>query len=476
MKKIIFILFFLLLNMAVFGQNTVQITPVYRAGTPFQNPLDSIFINWTGKPDGYSSLYTGQYLRNYFSLRKDTVKSQNYTQKVMDSLLAGLKPFTGEAIFNKGAKFGTAQYSRVNGNGIYTFKTDSSTALFNSDSLYIHFADSASLLITKNKFNQLAINGDSSLTAHWSYDYGYLGSQHGDTNWSIQIHPLYGTNFIGNTDSTAYDFGALPDQLAYDGGDNYGNASHLIFSRDSMDFEIWAGGDSVHYPNIIAGYHLHLSDNYLYDSDDNRYAKIKDVPGGGTGSLATLTPGYGLSGSVYNGNTAYTWKADTSAIATLAHYNGVIPTWATDHTVSSFNSRTGAVTLSKSDVTAALGLTGSKPVFTDASGNPTTTALGASNQFIKADGSLDGTSYAATSSLTAYVQLSHIITRETPTGTQNGTNVTFSLAHTPLSGTESVFVNGLLQGYTDDYTISGNQITFTLAPLSGDKIRVNYIY
>jgi len=66
--------------------------------------------------------------------------------------------------------------------------------------------------------------------------------------------------------------------------------------------------------------------------------------------------------------------------------------------------------------------------------------------------------------------------RETPSGTKNGSNQTFTLANTPISGTEMVFVNGILQepGAGNDYTISGNTITMLTAPLSTDKLFVTY--
>lgn len=71
---------------------------------------------------------------------------------------------------------------------------------------------------------------------------------------------------------------------------------------------------------------------------------------------------------------------------------------------------------------------------------------------------------------------SNFVTRETPTGLVNGSNVTYTLANTPTSGTEEVFLNGILQepGAGNDYTISGGTITYLTAPVSGDKIRVNY--
>jgi len=70
-----------------------------------------------------------------------------------------------------------------------------------------------------------------------------------------------------------------------------------------------------------------------------------------------------------------------------------------------------------------------------------------------------------------------VVTREVPTGDVNGSNMEFVLANTPNVGTEQVFVNGTLQqsGAGKDYSISGDTITFSYAPQSGDIILVNYI-
>lgn len=76
---------------------------------------------------------------------------------------------------------------------------------------------------------------------------------------------------------------------------------------------------------------------------------------------------------------------------------------------------------------------------------------------------------------TAFVT-SHKVTRETPSGTINGSTTVFTLAFTPVAGTEEVYLNGILQdaGAGNDYTISGTSITMLAAPLAGDKLRVNY--
>lgn len=66
--------------------------------------------------------------------------------------------------------------------------------------------------------------------------------------------------------------------------------------------------------------------------------------------------------------------------------------------------------------------------------------------------------------------------RETPSGTIAG-GTAFTLAHTPVAGTEEVFLNGILQEPGgEDYTISGTGITFVGALISGDRLRVSYHY
>lgn len=70
---------------------------------------------------------------------------------------------------------------------------------------------------------------------------------------------------------------------------------------------------------------------------------------------------------------------------------------------------------------------------------------------------------------------SNFVTRETPSGTINGSNAIFTLANTPISGTEQVFLNGVLQALTTDYTISSATITMIPAPTTGDKLRVTYM-
>lgn len=75
------------------------------------------------------------------------------------------------------------------------------------------------------------------------------------------------------------------------------------------------------------------------------------------------------------------------------------------------------------------------------------------------------------------VRASNYVVREVPSGSVNDANTSFSLANTPVSGTDQVYLNGILQdpGVGNDYTISGAAITFQSAPATGDKIRVTYL-
>lgn len=89
-----------------------------------------------------------------------------------------------------------------------------------------------------------------------------------------------------------------------------------------------------------------------------------------------------------------------------------------------------------------------------------------------------GTISIAVNSAT-FLLVANYVVRESPSGTINGVNTAFSLAATPIAGTEEVYVNGILQnsGAGNDYTISGANITFLSGaiPQTGDVVRVTYL-
>ena len=72
-----------------------------------------------------------------------------------------------------------------------------------------------------------------------------------------------------------------------------------------------------------------------------------------------------------------------------------------------------------------------------------------------------------------------IVFGEEPSGTKNGSNLTFALGNAVINNTDlMLFVNGLLQlsGSSNDYTLTGSEINFNsgLAPFSDDVITAIY--
>jgi hypothetical protein len=66
---------------------------------------------------------------------------------------------------------------------------------------------------------------------------------------------------------------------------------------------------------------------------------------------------------------------------------------------------------------------------------------------------------------------------QTPAGTINGTNLTFSLANTPAPAASlSLFRNGLVLAQGIDYTLNGSALTFsgTTVPQTGDILQAFY--
>lgn len=63
---------------------------------------------------------------------------------------------------------------------------------------------------------------------------------------------------------------------------------------------------------------------------------------------------------------------------------------------------------------------------------------------------------------------------ETPSGTMNGSNLDFTLAATPATGSLLLILNGIQQLSGTDYTLSGATVTMTTAPESSDWLRAYY--
>jgi len=69
----------------------------------------------------------------------------------------------------------------------------------------------------------------------------------------------------------------------------------------------------------------------------------------------------------------------------------------------------------------------------------------------------------------------YFVENETPVGTLDGANKEFTLAYSPNPVISlMVFINGQKVTNTDEYTLSGDALTLTIAYPSGTELRVNY--
>lgn len=149
--------------------------------------------------------------------------------------------------------------------------------------------------------------------------------------------------------------------------------------------------------------------------------------------------------------------------------NGAITIGSTNIAWSQFTGAGGGGTVTTVSVATANGFAGS---VANATTTPAITLTTSITGVLKGN----GTAISQATAGTDYLIPSGFVTRETPSGAVNGSNTTYTLANTPVAGSEEVFLNGILQepGAGNDYTISSNTITYLAAPLTGDKIRVNY--
>lgn len=88
----------------------------------------------------------------------------------------------------------------------------------------------------------------------------------------------------------------------------------------------------------------------------------------------------------------------------------------------------------------------------------------------------NGTAISAATAGSDYLAPSSLANRETPSGSLNGSNTSFTTANTPVSGSEMLFLNGILlqAGGGNDYTISSGTITMASAPASTDRLEITY--
>jgi hypothetical protein len=177
----------------------------------------------------------------------------------------------------------------------------------------------------------------------------------------------------------------------------------------------------------------------------NRSSGVVTVNMNGGSLLQTMAAGSFLTATVVTiGTSAGTWDA-------------------------AYTSAGGSGSVTTVSVVSTNGFTGS---VANASTTPAITLTTSITGVLKGN----GTAISAATVGTDYLAPSSRVTRETPSGTVNGSTTSFGLANTPIAGTEEVYLNGIQQepGAGNDYTISGATITYLTAPLTGDKIRVSY--
>jgi hypothetical protein len=159
-----------------------------------------------------------------------------------------------------------------------------------------------------------------------------------------------------------------------------------------------------------------------------------------------------------------TMAAGSFAIFTLLNNGTAAGTWD-----AAYSAGAGAGTVTTVSVVSANGLAGT---VANAGTTPAITLSTSVTGMLKGN----GTAMSAATAGTDYMAPSDFVIRETPTGTINGVNTTFTLANTPIINTEQIFLNGLLlePGAGNDYTISGATITMLIVPATGDRLKANY--
>ena len=178
-----------------------------------------------------------------------------------------------------------------------------------------------------------------------------------------------------------------------------------------------------------------------------------------------ITDAAGIASTFYVGTTALALNRASAAVAltgiTSIDGNAATATkLATARTISLSTDATGSVSFDGS-ANATIAVTLAYSGVTAGTYNNVT---------------VDAKGRVTAGSTVAYLTASNFVAKETPAGTVDGVNMTFTLANAPVAGTEHLYWNGMLleSGAGNDYTISGNTITMLFAVQSGEKLRCSY--
>lgn len=199
--------------------------------------------------------------------------------------------------------------------------------------------------------------------------------------------------------------------------------------------------------------------------------------------------------NVADGATANAGTVTSVSVTTAAGVSGSV---ATATTTPAITITLGAIT--PTSVAASGSVTGSNLSGTN-TGNETTTSIGtlisgSTDKPTPVDADLVAISDSAASNIlkkltwanlkatlktyfdTLYTPKYTFVTREAVGGTKNGSNTAFTLANSPIAGSEMLFLNGLLlqSGAGNDYTITGSAITSLITIVSTDTFYATYRY
>lgn len=143
--------------------------------------------------------------------------------------------------------------------------------------------------------------------------------------------------------------------------------------------------------------------------------------------------------------------------------------------ITAVGNATNLITVTSSGIGISASSSAGQLIVGNASNVPTWTTMSGDVTLSSA-----GVATVNNTSGSGFVKYSNYIWNETPGGTINGSNTSFTLAHAPAnSGTAlELTLNGvtLEPGTGNDYTISGSTITMLFAPVTGDKLRAYYLY